>query len=321
MEPLGAFDPRPKHFHGPQARGTMELPGFHTAISLDMAAPYAQMKVSVPWLGEVFRFEVEDWDRDLSIGDYPVILSLDMSGLHPLPDYDALSMTDVLQVVLEELPRYAKEGSLLDALHEMSESDYMQQKDEGPYGDPVTVGLFALAQPPYDAAAGALLGVLQQTMEDLPLFTNEMKEAWAERRLEEWTDDPDSLPDEIVMHVTGQYRYLEPIGEDRLVAVYFMKPFISPILDFEPRDDKEEQYIEEAEAQGYQILTMDDIDSGWSPATIHPVLLLGDEEEGRIEYHGTSYCNLIAALPSLASLLPVPPKPFDATKALCKTES
>ena len=261
-----ALQAQPEGALYPSTLGVASHPGLHTADDRLVAAPYAQM-----------RFE------NSGMKDYPVIVELDMTGLTALPDYDAEEMvlptmrdivrynvTDPNDVAgsLDELMGFAEDGGVerdgtpdtaIEALHWAHPS----------VSDPSYALASALQQRPEESARRNLLALARGGNVDQDLLTE----------------------------VTGQFRYLDDVGEDRVVAVYYMRPFWPELLEEGAHDD----YIEAAMAAGF------DVADRYEPVThVHAALAYEGAPGGeRPEYHGTSLLTVRKALPGIE--LPDPP--------------
>jgi hypothetical protein len=102
------------------------------------------------------------------------------------------------------------------------------------------------------------------------------------------------------MQITGQYRYLDDVNEDRVSAIYYMKPFWPDLLNEGEDDDK----IEAATEAGFDTI---DPYAGAPDVTLIPAYK-GVPAGKRKEYHGTSLGTVKLALPGI--VLPEPP-PLD----------
>lgn len=285
--------PEGKH-HGPVAGGVHPYPGFHTASDMDVTAPYAQMKgvdeVDAP------DDECEECEGDgcpecvslYSTPDYPVVIGVDMQGLKPEPDYDAIHLSlDALRVVAGEAL-----GSGEDPLQWLDSIEGLDP-DEPP--DSVEGMLFHRFTTCVMDPGRCLLSVL----EDLPPEE-------VEQSLKEIVKGGKKAK-RLAMKVVGQFRYTQDVPDDRLVSVAYMKPFWPHgVLDV----DESEEMVEALVAAGWDPITRDDADT-FDPE-FKTVWKARKGPGARVEYHGTSYRNLLLAAPWLAAELPVPPAPFKA---------
>lgn len=283
---LMAF-PEGRH-HGPVAGGVRPYPGFHTSWDRDVAAPYAQMKA----VDEVEREECGECDdppcptcvSEWSIPDYPVVIGVDMQGLEPLPDYDAIHLSmDALRIAAQE------------ALHVGAPIHWLQnleplQPDELPDS---TMGLlFARFASSVTDPGQSLAGVLEDLPDDEAL-----------RQLRAVAEGQTPEAERIAMRVVGQFRYTQDVPDGRVVSVAFMRPFWPEGV---VRDD--EELVEAIAEAGWDPITWDDADT-FSPD--FDVVWRREEAPGaRIEYHGTSWRNLLLALPWLQSEIQPPPAPY-----------
>ena len=294
---LGSFEPQPEHFFGGQAGGTVTVPGFHTATNIETTFPYAQQKVTVP-------DDIEDLGDGLT--DYPVIVELDMEGLIPLPDYDAIDTRGTIEDILGSLPHemretsWRKSKSAFDALCNLAEYDGDYDKyipDSGAEGTSAG-GLFYLTMLHPGVVAGSMREVLEQYPDPDKILL-----LWLEH----------GIPDSALIDIQGQRRYTVPVSSDRIIAVYYMTPYIHSVLPMYWDDEGEsavevKEYAEEAEALGYLALTDDNLYEFSNPT--HPDEVWRKDKIASPEFHGTSYCNLEKAAPEIMPYLPTPPKPF-----------
>jgi len=117
------------------------------------------------------------------------------------------------------------------------------------------------------------------------------------------------LPDADLADITGQYRYIDDVPTTRIVAVAYLKPWWPRILDWDMNDD-EGELAAQLEELGWSVLGLDDVYSGNLDAQEFVPYRRAPPPNARVEYHGTTYLNVISAAPELE--LPEPPLPFDA---------
>jgi hypothetical protein len=286
-----AFLAEPVEHHGPVAGGTRPYPGFHTAEDMDTTAPYAQMKavdeVDVPACDVCEDDGCDECAREITIPDYPVIVGVDMNGLDPEPDYDAIVLAmDALRIAAGEALDESRMGGdpmrWLDTIDSESR-DYPGRVDEALFER------FAhcVAQP-----AMCLMRIMEgQEPEEV------------DRRLEAIVEGGEEA-ERLAMNLIGQFRYTQDVGTDRIVSVHYMKPFWPHEVFDGFEDDMQEALVE----AGWDTVCKDDIDA------FDPSYALAYERVApagaRVEYHGTSYRNLLLAAPELVKSLPQPPKPY-----------
>lgn len=224
--------------------------------------------------------------RHWRIEDYPVVVGVDMSGFVPEHDVDA-------RYVGERLVDSAR-----DALDSNDPIGFFQH-GEVQYGDPgsVEAALFQAVAHHEEDPAGAFGSYLEDLDEDEAL---QAIRAVAEGRPE---------ADEILMRVIGQFRYTEDVPSDRIVSVYYVKPFWDDILDVQGDEDDEER-AHALESSGWDVIDKDDVYGFSINGCYRRVFERAPKADARVEWHGTGYRNLLLSAPELASQLPKPPLPY-----------
>lgn len=280
--------PDGKH-HGPVAGGVRPYPGFHTSWDRDVAAPYAQMK----GVDEVDRADdceecddppcpacVEAW----SIPDYPVVIGVDMQGLEPLPDYDAIHLSmDALRITAREALEHEDPIQWLQSLPSLDREELPDS----------TMGiLFERFASSVADPGPSLAGVLEDLTEEEAL-----------RQLRVVAEGQKPEVEQIAMRVVGQFRYTQDVADGRVVSVALMRPFWPEGL---VRDDDE--LADSIADAGWDPITTDAADT-FSP-DFNVVWSREPADNSRVEYHGTSWRNLLLAMPWLKDEIRQPPKPF-----------
>lgn len=252
-------------------RGIDEFPGFHTASFIDIAAPYAQM-----------RYEQSQGK------DYPVIVQLDMRGLEKFADYDAFAfikepLIDTVKFNLSNVYNAEAIRDDLVSLSELSDDSTLPQ---------TTIDSLFLIHPMNRNMEGALLDLTSNlTDEELITLFKNIRDG--------------KVPESFLAALTGQFRYLEDVEEDRITAVYYMKPFWSklvPYWDHPEFDEEIENFIEALTDAGFSVaFDTQEAEPEYSLVWGSPI------QDG--EFHGTSYLTLKKAAPSLFKQLPKPKVP------------
>lgn len=276
----------PPEFHGPGTHGVASHPGFHTAQDSETTYAYAQTKV-VP----------EDLDDELSslgpagicLDDYPVVVAIDMQGLEALTDYDAIEFVKPRIIdVANEVVRQDSEDLLAELESYAECGDMWRLEPETALGF-----IFEMGAPVMQDPSGALHSVAEQQ------------------------DDPDEfirllaagkVDDEVLAEITGQYRYVQDVSSDRIVSVHYLAPWFPRIFDCEI-DDSAGELAEKLEQAGWAIVDQSDVNAFHLREKTRDIYSRSEPQGARIEYHGTSYLNLLQAAPELK--LPKPPLPFD----------
>jgi len=276
---------KPTKHYGPAMSGVATHPGFHTGSSMSICQPYAQAKVS--------DFAPDSWGKELQrhvMRDYPVILELDMQGLPSEPDYDAANwFNDAVQQAISESDDF-------DALD--NHLDFAATEEEQPSS--MLEALFYLSGANPDRAVYGLRDWLQRQPDPDAAFAKIKK---------------DGLPDELLAQVSGQFRYTEDVPTGRIVAVHYVQPVFNYLFPhYEDADYHHDKIIERIEAAGYGTVSLADVYDSHEVLTVVKSFDVSPKlfpvKDQRIEFHGTSWRNLMAAAPQLADVLPLPPKPF-----------
>ncbi|MBW2672224.1 MAG: hypothetical protein JRD89_02260 [Deltaproteobacteria bacterium] len=212
------FQARPTDFAGGVTMGVSQYPGFHTATGEETTYAYAQQKaVSGILAGALADLTAEDVPS-VRLEDYPVVVALDMAGLSPRIDYDAVhfvqpQLWDLAENIIAEAAR--EDISPLTAL-----DDYVEygEQEPAPMPDDVTDHLYQFGAAVMSDPSGAL-------------------RAFAEEQ-----DDPNAflirlanrqLPDEALADITGQFRYTEDVSSERVVSVAYLRPWWPRMFDWE----------------------------------------------------------------------------------------
>ena len=278
------FRAKPEGFHGPVTRGVEEFPGFHTACNMVIAQPYAQLKVS-----ESLPSSVDDLETP--INDYPVIIELDMAGIEAEIDYDAAHwFSDAVQVWLSVNDNF-------DDFESALEGDSPAPELETP--DSMIGALFYLSGQSPDMAAFRLRDWLREQKDPDAAFQN-LKE--------------NGIPKSLLADVSCQYRYVEDVPAGRIVAVHYIKPVFDRLLPHYEDEDYDEEEAQRIEEAGYDVVDLSNVYDDNKVMTIVATIDLSSNlfqaGDPRIEFHGTSYRNLLLAAPWLKDQLPEPPWPY-----------
>jgi len=240
--------------------------GVHTTDSLAIAATYATGATFEFWSGEHYVRSAPGTDS------YPVIISLNTSGLEALPDVDALAQA--AEWLDAPWMRNQFEGMSLDEAQDMWE-----------YQSELQVG----------SDVGA--SVVEETVQRGVVWAFEDEYAW-----EVWVERGEYTP-EVAIALVQQKRFLTDIGYDRLVGIDAMKPWWPYVLE-EPYDETAEQKIERIAAAGYKAVTIEDF--FYDQLVDVQEVARGPAPDAYVEYHGTSSISAQAAFPEVS----LPPNPF-----------
>lgn len=310
-----AFAARPKKFRGRGMHGVITHPGFHTTDAFGVACTYAHAKVDdlLPGVNQMGGILSRKKPWRYPIHDYPVVVSLVMNGLQRLPDYDAHNYwAGPVEDTLRDFEQWGKGRTFEDFVDYVDRSEFESQDSPDDIADALCQILdaypsehagyrirdFLEAQPDPDRA---LLAVLREPANPV-----------------------------LLMHVCQQYRYLEDVHERRICAVDYMRPFFRHLLPYYEDPEWEEDRWEEKKAAieraGYATVSLGNVYDSQDPVAhvrvyeVPPESIMPGQEqelmpwgsyEPRVEYHGTSYVNLVSAAPKLARRLPRPPPPYE----------
>jgi hypothetical protein len=267
---------------GEKYKGIIEYPGFHTTTDFDIAAMYAAGRVNE-------SFTDNDEEEVHFVTDYPVVVSLNMSGFTPQVDYDAAELVagqlfDALTQMIEwkHLTDASTDDEILRAMDETS--DMGAERDDAYTEDDALNYLSEHTFSHFDNPIGVI--------KDDPTAVQIVRKFMQTK----------TVDDSVLMDATKQYRYTEDIPEDRIVGVWFVTPVASEVAWYDKEDFDEEEL--DRKWPGFDIKDTDQVYSGSTP---HGSLVYGTDAGD--QYHGTTYKRLLSAAPALASVLPKPPSP------------
>lgn len=304
------FVPRPKSFFGRSARLKTWEGGFHTAKHKALAVPYAQLK----------------WETSvLKKTDFPVILTLDMTGLPMLADIDARrACMKVAKGIGTEADESSDEEhkSMDEFLSDLQFNVENGEVDSAFAGQKTIAALFDFDSPSVDQ--NAFRDTLwffekQKTDESYKDFVRIAARLSVNEKARLSPSD-----EKLLCSIYNQMVYWVEVPDERIVAVEYMQPYYEEVVDLDNQDDWDEDTAEpwkEAEEQGYQFINAYDTDTpmpvlkqAWKRKSKGMPLFprgkgLKKQKDQRIEYHGTSLANLLSVCPWLAAELPEPPKP------------
>lgn len=277
------FLAKPPEAWNTKYKGVIEFPGFHTTSSFDIAAAYA--------LGKVKMEIVENEDGTMGVTDYPVVVALSMpeSAVKDV-DYDAVNFVmDNLKYQLEEIVKEVEDLSndtaIIDAAQR--ETDMFTNENEANLEDP------------YDLTSEDVFSHFQNPLYvimDNPRFP-EMVRDFA---------NTGEVPKDAAMYASQQFRYIEDIPENTIVAVWYLYPMAEEMTDYTRYEDESEGQTIEQKWPGFDVLDKDAAWGGYHSPT--QTLVFGNPDEvPNLEYHGTTYLRLRNAAPELP--LPDPPSP------------
>lgn len=247
---------------------TEDYHGVHTTGSMEIAGVYA--------MGAWLEARKDD------PGAYPVIVTLDVSGLHALPDVDAIARAAYLLDDKSIRRQFSDED--LQGAHDMWEVSY----EELYAGADVNTAIMEVTQ-----YAGG------------PMDAFEDDEAW--RR---WVETGD-YTDEEASRLVDQRRYMDDFDWDRVVEIDAMRPWWPELVEAYDEDDQSET-LEEA---GWKVVAVEDVDSLGGILDLKTIAQ-GGGKGGDVQYHGTSSWHLARAFPQLS--LPADPFPVREPNGVLK---
>jgi 8-oxo-dGTP pyrophosphatase MutT (NUDIX family) len=257
--------------------------GVHTASTEGGAAVYAVQRAMID-------------------GTLGIILHLDVTGLDPLPDRDAILQAaqddpswifDEYEGLVEAVEAGDAEGAA-EILNEMSPEWVDSDRDRPDAWTEGAIGALV------DDQSNAVYGALTSLDDDELLAALQML---VERK---------TLPAKVWMEIVGQQRYMTPFGLDRVVQIDAVRPIRNELWSWEeseefdsewPPNDPDHPEIFNIEAFG---------DEQWMPET---VTLWRNPDAGaaaQVEHHGTDIARARSAFPELAEVL-VNPWPYTQT--------
>lgn len=314
---IGDFKAFPKRFSGKAAGGTVEAPGFHTAIEPGITYPYAYMKV-MDILPDTWDAEDRVNIRRHGLHDAPVVVSLDMAGLVPHPDIDAKFALENFEFVFDEFKKEAdRNGDLLEQFLDFVDSWDTYPENEEPGG--VDELLFEVS----GVGTEAVLYSVKNYLEGLnPILAQRILDLALRNRPDEY----------LLMNGIGQFRYLEDVPSERIMGVKVLAPWFNRIFPHYEDEDYDKKMVESIESAGFETASLENwYDQtppisrvfSWDrpPSSQRQLWFPGIEETPALEYHGTSLLNLVLAAPELEPIADEIPPPFKAAsfrKALDK---
>lgn len=267
--------------------------GVHTTPEKALAVAYAvirasQGEVGAPGYGALTSKSLE-WKPGNVENNCGVILTLDTTGLEQLPDVDAAirarydaSIDELLNepVVVAALAEN-DEDTLADAVVEAAEQIEHFPDDDVEWGQ-WQQAIFTLA------TQG--LGILQ-TLADLNP-TDLLRELKTYQKTK-------TLSGILWAHIVLQYRYMVPIGIDRLLKVTAIRP-VNPYLEVEEGPFDDEPQIMSSEWLDYADDLIPDTVVLWEASPQRRKVA------ERVEYHGTDIGRARVAFPEIAASIKSP---------------
>ncbi|MDP2607276.1 MAG: hypothetical protein Q8S00_32465 [Deltaproteobacteria bacterium] len=236
--------------------------GVHTSGTWNIAAAYA----------------MGAW-RQNSQNGYPVVITLDVTGLDALPDVDAMLKAK------EELYSYTRSEALRSL---QSEDDLWQIADQW-------------SEFEYERSSTPEQVIFAESQDHLNPFAailNIYDGEEADRIAWKWAKGG-TLPDQVLIHLVDQRRYLNDFYEDRVVKIETFRPWSEEIIDSYWDEPTREE--EQLKAAGYHVIITEDIlDSGADFSSEKVTLYTRPGPEPvETQYHGTVSFMAQMALPDI----------------------
>lgn len=308
-----AFLAEPDLPSGEQFSGVGSHPGFHTTENFDVAATYAVSRVA-----QSFTETAEDGTHYVT--DYPVVVSLDMAGYQPQPDYDAEKV--VLGGLTDQINYFVQDQGLSPESSDEEINDALQ--------DLADAGDYDTDEPPGDWL-GEMWKFTHGHHRD-PLVSLWLADEDMAIQGVRYYMQTGQISEDVLMAATDQYRYTEDVSEIRLRAVWYVVPVATDLSDWQAEEsdyfegDPREQM--ELSWPGFELFDRDDFysfsmsfsseqvwedpDPQLDEDVADQLPLFSPEQLPRepvIQYHGTTLSRLLQASPGLEGQLPVPPSP------------
>jgi hypothetical protein len=232
--------------------------GVHTTSSEAIAGAYA----------------MGTWDHQQRQG-YPVIITLDVSGLEPLPDVDAmLQGAESVDALLATYRREAENGADFYSL--LNDDDYSEPDARA--GDAPAAFIFE------DTGAHPLSSIENYAqandLDPEEVFAQFLKSG--------------ELPPEVLSDMVQQQRYLNDFDIDRIVRIEAIKPWWDSVMV-----SWEDEEVEELAEAGWFVFVLDDYP--FSDAGETKVVWEAPDAKKRtdVEFHGTTSLVVDRAFPGL----------------------
>ena len=197
--------------------------GVHATDSFDAAVAYAVHKAS------------QEGDLDNGKPNCGIVFELDMSGLEPLPEADALVVKKDEDVVIKAIREVVEEArprnndELADAVGCFAEMMLEDSEPEDPYNDWFTAFWIENV---YKPSPWTILNVL------IDLADNESEYL---ATVIKHSFKHGEFPLEVWARAIGQYRYMSSVGHDRLLRVWAIRPVNDLLNDCDFTDDYDDE--------------------------------------------------------------------------------
>jgi hypothetical protein len=212
---------------------------------------------------------------------YPVLVTLDVSELTPLPDVDATLRG--AEAADDLLPSYRKLVREEDwTLDNFIEDDDYREADVG-VGEPPAAFIF-------EDTGHHVAQAIRDYAEAEGTDENEVFDAFIKTG---------SLPAGVLTRMVQQQRYLNDFDTDRVVRIQAVKPWWHQVL-LGGDEGKEDEKIDKLEARGFRVFSLDDWPFSLRRGDLFTLYEAPDaEERENAEYHGTTSAVIEVAFPGL----------------------
>jgi len=268
-KPPGAFHrlQNTSYFRHVVGRGPRQsdYDGVHTTSEPVIAAAYAM---------SAWR-QMEPRRDDANKSAYPVIVTLDVTGLEPLPDVDAmLKAGEAADVPRAEYRKLVAEGKTFDDL--LEEEGYVEPDEEATVGADPAAFVF-------EDTGHRVLGSIAEAAE-----SDAEREALFEAFLR-----TGKLSSRVMALMVKQQRYMNDFDLDRVVRIEAVRPWWHRVEA--EWDDAE---VQRATDLGYYVWTLGD----WpfnDPGDVEVLYARRGPAGDAVEYHGTTSAVIAQAFPGL----------------------
>jgi NUDIX domain-containing protein len=261
-----------------QATSREQHLGVHTAETIEAAATYAVQRAMID-------------------GTLGIIFHLDVTGLDPLPDRDAIMKADSDPSWLfdagDELAEAVEAGDeelVEELLQDQADGSEWLSSEGGAPTDWTEGAVDALTEAHDNALMGVLIGLEPGEL----LAALQMLAA---RR---------ALPARVWMEVMGQQRYMSAFGLDRVVQIDAIRPIRDELWTWEERQESGDDYPPDDPDQPELFADMSFADGQWMPQTVALWRNPDARPGAQVEYHGTDIVRARSAFPELAEVLANP---------------
>jgi hypothetical protein len=241
----------------------------------DVEDPYLGVHTSGTW-NIAAAYAMSAWRQNSRYG-YPVVVTLDVTGLKALPDVDALLRAD-------------------DSLSYMR-NEVKEALDEG-------VDIWNLAEQWYErdyervyTPEGAVFQEHQEALNPISAAID-LYDDDAEAVLLDWAEGG-VLPGDVLSHLIDQRRYLVDFPLSRVVRIETFRPWYDSLVeDYWGEEDRPSEAVQ-AEKEGYQVVFYEDIYESGADFNSERVTLYEGTPSNNVQYHGSWSGMIQMAFPQL----------------------